>query len=516
MLNPTMTISVADVLRTHAHSYPLKTATIYGDRRHTYPELQRRTTQLANALREKGVGRGSPLLWLGQNSDRLLEVVLAAAQLGAIICPANWRLSTAEFGTILDDFQPAVVFWQQQEVGEVVSAARKASGSAANAQWVCIDDPQDEYETVLGSGSSDDAEELIDPALPLMQIYTAAFGGRPQGALLSHNSILQQNMLLGLLQNIDSDYIFLNSGPLFHIGAWMSAWPTFLFGGTNVFVRRVDPEELCQVIDREGCTGAYTVHSTQEQMVEINKDGRYNLKSLRGFPGSPAWNEMTTPGESLWHRKPGGYGQSEANGLISFTCFAGSMQGSHGRPSPLAAIRIFDEEGRDVAPGEVGEIVVRGPTVMNGYYRHDAEPVDRTINGWHRTNDLGRREQDGSISFIGPKQRMLKSGVENIYPVEVEQVINRMPGVAASAIIGIPDAKWIQTVLALVVKDGSAEVDGAAVIAHCKAHMASYKKPSKVIFVDAIPKKADGGTDYDQLDASHGGGNYPGGDTRSR
>jgi long-chain acyl-CoA synthetase len=153
---------------------------------------------------------------------------------------------------------------------------------------------------------------------------------------------------------------------------------------------------------------------------------------------------------------------------------------------------------------------------MNGYYRHGAEPVDRTINGWHRTNDLGRREEDGSITFIGPKQRMLKSGVENIYPAEVEQVINSMPGVAHSAIIGIPDPKWIQTVLALVVTDGSAEVDEAAVISHCKAHMASYKKPSKVIFLDAIAKKADGSIDYDQLDETHGGGNYPGGDTRSR
>jgi acyl-CoA synthetase (AMP-forming)/AMP-acid ligase II len=515
-MNPTMTISVADILRTHAHSYPQKTATVFGDRRHTYPQLQDRTTRLANALRQSGIGEGSPLLWLGQNSDRLLEVVLAAAQLGAIICPANWRLSTGEFSAIMEDFHPAVVFWQQQEVGDAVMAAREASATAAQARWICIDDPQDEYETVLSSGSEQDAEELIDPNLPLMQIYTAAFGGKPQGALLSHTSIMQQNMLLGLMQDIDSDYVFLNSGPLFHIGVWMSTWPTFLFGGTNVFVRRVDAQELCQVIDREGCAGAYTVHSTQEEMVEINKDGRYNLKTLRGFPGSPAWNEMTTPSDSLWHRKPGGYGQTEANGLISFNCFAAQMQGSHGRPSPLSAIRIFDEDGRDVAPGDVGEMVVRGPTVMNGYYRHGAEPVDRTINGWHRTNDLGRREEDGSITFIGPKQRMLKSGVENIYPAEVEQAINSMPGVAQSAIIGIPDPKWIQTVLALVVTDGSAEVDEAGVISHCKAHMASYKKPSKVIFLDAIAKKADGSTDYDQLDETHGGGNYPGGDTRSR
>ena len=130
------------------------------------------------------------------------------------------------------------------------------------------------------------------------------------------------------------------------------------------------------------------------------------------------------------------------------------------------------------------KLLVRGATVMNGYWRLGADPEARTINGWHRTNDLGRREKDGSINFIGPKQRMLKSGLENIYPIELEQCINSLPGVVESAIIGVPDPKWIQTVVALVVKSdaNSPDPSEAAITAHCKQQLASYKKPSKVIF----------------------------------
>ena len=138
------------------------------------------------------------------------------------------------------------------------------------------------------------------------------------------------------------------------------------------------------------------------------------------------------------------------------------------------------------------------------------------LNGWHRTNDLGRREPDGSLVFIGPRQRMIKSGVENVYPAEVEQVIQRMDGVAQVAIIGVPDPKWIQTVAAVVVRAPGHAVSEADIVQHCRAHLASYKKPGKVLFVETLPRQASGMVDYDQLDADHGGGNYPGGSTRSR
>ncbi|WP_027948266.1 AMP-binding protein [Haliea salexigens] len=516
-MDSTFDITLGDIVVSHAASYPLQVATVCGQRRQTYRELEQRTARLASALAQRGVSASEPVLWMGQNSDRLLELVLACARLGAIVCPANWRLSEDELLHILDDFGPRVVFWQREEIGATVEAARERSDSAVEAIWCCIDAEGDcEYEAFLKAGTVELPRVQVTGATPLMAIYTAAFSGKPRGALMTHQAIIHQGTLFGLLQEIDSDYIFLNSGPMFHIGNWMSTWPTFLFGGTNIFVRRVVAQELLEIIHRERCTGAYLVHSTQEEMVALNSDGTWDLACLKGFPGSPAWNAMTSSGTSLWHRRVGGYGQSETMGLITFTAFAAQMSGNHGRPSPLALVRIVDEEGEEVAPGEVGEILVRGPSVMAGYYRRHAEPEQRLLNGWHRTNDLGRREPDGSLVFIGPRQRMIKSGVENVYPAEVEQVIQRMDGVAQVAIIGVPDPKWIQTVAAVVVRAPGHAVSEADIVQHCRAHLASYKKPGKVLFVETLPRQASGMVDYDQLDADHGGGNYPGGSTRSR
>ena len=151
---------------------------------------------------------------------------------------------------------------------------------------------------------------------------------------------------------------------------------------------------------------------------------------------------------------------------------------------------------------------------MNGYWNRPDENAERQRNGWHHTNDLGKREADGSISFVGPKTRMIKSAAENIYPIEVERCIATHPDVAECAVIGIPDPKWVQSVKAIVVPRDGAEISADSVIEHCRAHIASYKKPRTVEFVDELPKQG-WAVDYDALDERFGGGNYPGGRVRS-
>jgi long-chain acyl-CoA synthetase len=180
----------------------------------------------------------------------------------------------------------------------------------------------------------------------------------------------------------------------------------------------------------------------------------------------------------------------------------------------VAQIRILDDAGRELPPGEVGEICVRGPTVMNGYWRRPELNAQRRRGGWHRTNDLGRREPDGSLTFVGPKVQMIKSGAENIYPAEVEGCLRQHPAVADAAVIGVPDATWVQSVKAIVVLKERAAATEQALIEHCRAHIASYKKPRVVVFADALPRTPHGAVDYAALDAAHGGGGYPGGTTR--
>ena len=506
-------LTLGDVLRENRRSHPQKAALVCGDDRYTYPEMDARVNRLANALLADGVGRGDRVLWLGQNCHRVLEGLLAAAKIGAVFCPVNWRQTAEELTFVVDDVDARVVIWQGEEIGEAATGAR--DGATSKGRWLQHDTTGDgSYEAFLASGAPDDPDVAVDAAEPVLMLYTAAFAGRPNGALLSHTAITTQDMVMGMLQEITGDYVYLNSGPLFHIATFMTTLATFHFGGTNVFTRRVDAEELCRIIATEGCTGAFILPPTMDQMVAANADGRYDLKSLRTYAGKPEWTEMITVDTSPWFRHPGGYGQTEVMGMLTLSSWGGPGSGTHGRTSPMVQLRIVDPDGNEVPPGETGEIVARGPTVMTGYWNRQSVNDERQAGGWHHTNDLGRREPDGSITFVGPRTRIVKSAAENIYPAEVEGCIQKHPAVKEAAIIGVPDPKWTQSVKAVVVLKAGQTATADEIIEHCRAHIASYKKPRSVEFVEALPR--DGWlVDYDALDARFGGGGYPGGRNRS-
>ncbi|MEY2448553.1 MAG: hypothetical protein QOH79_2029 [Acidimicrobiaceae bacterium] len=500
-------LTLGDIVRENRRSYPQRTAIVDGELRLTWPQFDDRVNRLANALRdEAGVGEGDRILWLGQNSFRVLEALLAAAKLGAIFCPANWRQSADEFAFVMDDTRAKVVISQDEEVGDVVRAARELAESGDEGVWLQHDN--DEYEAFVARSSTDDPDLPIDPALPVLQLYTAAFTGRPNGALLSHWAVLVQDLVMGNLQRVDSSYVYLNSGPLFHVATFMTTLATFHFGGTNVFTRRVDAEELCRLIAEEHCTGAFVMGPTIKQMLEVNNDSRYDLSSLRTFPGKPEWNAMVTVDDSPWATKPAGFGQTEVMGMLTLNAWGGDATGTSGRTSPMALVRIVDPEGNEVPPGDVGEIVARGPTVMNGYLHRDDLNAERLAGEWHHTNDLGRRELDGSLTWIGPKTRLIKSAAENIYPAEVEGALQRHPAVQEAAVIGVADTTWGQSVKAIVVLRDGQNATESDLIDHCKALIASYKKPKAVEFTDKLPR--DGfAIDYAALDDRFGGGGYP-------
>ena len=514
-MDPRRALTFADVLREHRRGRPQQVAAVDGEVRLTYPELDTRVNRLAHALRAGGVGEGDRVLWLGQNSFRVLESLLAAAKLGAMFCPANWRQSAEEMAFVVDDLDATVVIWQEEEIGGTVRDARAQSGS--RGRWLRHDDPDsgaDSYEAFLAGGTVEDPALEVDPAAALLVIYTAAFGGRPNGAMLSHTALIGQGQVMGRIAEVGVDAVYLNSGPLFHLGTLMTTLATFVAGGTNVFTRRVDAEELCRLIEAERCTGAFLVGPTFEQILEVNRDRRYDLGSLRSFPGRPEWEAMTSVDTSPWARHPGGYGQTEAVGMLTYNALGVDGVGTHGRASPLVQLRIVDEDGAELPVGETGEIVARGPTIMNGYWNRPEENERRARGGWHHTNDLGRREADGTITFVGPKTRMIKSAAENIYPTEVEACIAAHPAVAECAVIGVADPQWTQNVKAVVVLADGASATAEEIVEHCRARIASYKKPRTVEFVEKLPKQG-WAVDYDALDARFGGGGYPGGRNRS-
>jgi acyl-CoA synthetase (AMP-forming)/AMP-acid ligase II len=497
-------LTLGDLLRENRRRFPLRTAIVCGDQRLTFPELDDRVNALAGVLRDRGAGVGGRVLWLGQNCHRFFELLFACAKIGAVVCPANWRQTADELNYVIADFAPAVICWQEEEIGPAVAGARAAA--ADSISWIQHDGSGPEsYEALIASGRGTDDEEPVPEGQAVLAIYTAGFDGRAKAALLSHECLITISMVQGMVMGVraGSDDVFLNSGPFFHIGDIVHALPYLHFGGTNVLMRRMNGTHACQLIEREKVTAAYLYGPIAAIVAEANAGQNYDLSSLRipaGQPGVGSQSPLLAPPVT-------GYGQTEVGGRVTFSAFGGPADGAMGRTSPLAQVRLFDQAGREVPDGDVGELAVRGPVVMNGYLGDTRPPIGPA--GWRRTGDLGRRERDGSISFIGVARRMLKSGVENIYPAEVEAVIRQHPAVAACAIIGIPDERWEQSVKAIVVLEPGAACTADDITEFCRARIASYKKPREVAFTAALPMTG-GAVDYAALDREYGGGGYPG------
>jgi acyl-CoA synthetase (AMP-forming)/AMP-acid ligase II len=508
-------MALSDVSRNNSRTYGPRPAVVCRGYRSTYAQLDARANRLANALAGQGVGRGDRLLWFGQNCHRVLEMLLAAAKLGAMLCPINWRQSADECRFVIDDLDPKVIIWQDEAIGDVVRQTMALAGE--KAIWLQHDgEGENSYESFLASGSADDPEILVDPALAVLVIYTAAYLGRPNGSMLSHTNLLTQGLVLASVQRIDRESVWLNCGPLFHIGCFMTTIPTFQFGGVNVFTRKAEPEELCRIIEAERVTIGYVLTPTAEKIAEVNNDGRYDLSSFHSSVLTPGWRDMVAFDDTPWGQAPAGFGQTESTGLSCYAALGGNAgDTTAGRPSPVAEVRLVDIDGVEVPDGEVGEIVVRGPIVHAGYWNRDEINETRLRDGWWHTTDLGRREADGVISFVGAMTRLVKSAAENIFPAEVENCIESHPAVKEAAIIGVPDEKWIQSVKAIVVVKDGGSLTAEEVIEHCKANLASFKKPRTVEFVEALPRLGFL-KDYHALDPQFGGGGYPGNGTRSR
>lgn len=495
-----------DLLREQRRSRPHMPAAVEGDLRLSFTELDARVNRLVTALRDRGIGAGDRLLWLGQNSVKLLEVLFACAKLGAILCPANWRMTVAETRETIADFDPKVVFWQEVETGEVHRTSRL--GWQDGRLWVQHDgSDHDCFDVLLESGRDEDDQLRVDPDLPLLAIYTAAHSGRPGAALLSHTAILLQAMLSARGQAIDESTCYLMSGPMFHIGVLMGGFATFASGGCCVIVPRTDAADVARLIDAERVTHGFVPQPLLPGMIEAVAEHGYDLSSLFSTADLSDWaGPIVMPPHAPQRARRGGYGQTEIMGFSILLWLGGEAAG---RPNMFTQVMLLDDDGNEVLDGENGEIAVRGPLVMCGYWNRDEENDYRTRAGWHRTRDLGVRRPDGSLAFVGPKTTMIKTGVENVYPVEVENCLRQHPAVADACVIGVPDPRWDQNVKAVVVLKSGEAGDPQAIIAHCKARIASFKKPKIVVFVDGLPRLPTGALDRAAVDAAHGGGGYP-------
>lgn len=495
-----------DVLRRNAQLRPDATALVFEGERLSHRDLLGRAECLASGLAARGIGHGDRVAVVAQNRPEMLDLLAAAARLGAILLPLNWRLGADEVADILADVEPALLV-ADRDGAALLSGVRDRMAGVAHR--VALDDAAEGWsafaDLLSGPGPAPDAQ--VRAGDPLVIIPTAAVEGRARGAVLSHANLFAHNLQLAASWALGPADVALAALPLFHIAGLGLALALQAAGGSSVLLRRFEPAAAADAIAAERVTVFCEFAPILSQILDAAAERGSDLGSLKavwGLDGADtiARFEAACPGAAFW----AGYGQSETSGYVTFAPHR-ERPGSAGRPTPLARVAVLDEGDDPVPPGAVGEIAVRGPVVFAGYWRREADTETTFRAGWHHTGDLGRFDPDGYLFYAGrsPAKDLIKTGGENVYPAEVERALRDHPAVAAAAVIGVPDPTWGEAVKAICVRRPGHDLSERDLIDFVGGRIARYKRPRSVVWVDALPLTPAGAVDRARVKAEHGG-----------
>ncbi|WP_158971256.1 acyl-CoA synthetase [Chachezhania sediminis] len=483
-------MTIASILKKQVDRHPGKTALCFADQVLTYADLGARVDATAARLAGLGAGQGTKIAHLAFNDPSFFELLFACSQLGAVLVPVNFRLTPDEIAFQLANSESAIAVFTG-DFAETMEKVRPLAGTVVH--WI------ESLAEGLGTGAAPVRTPVADhaPDRALVMIHTSGTTGRPKGALLSERNILAtvQNQVADF--PLTRDDVTLTAAPVFHAGgSLICTLPLLLIGGTVILQKHFDPTAARHHMAEDGVTCMFAAPAMWQAIIATGEGGPGAFPMLRlALSGGAAETEqsMRTFRQMFGVTLMQGYGLSECSSTSTLLRAedAGARLGSVGKPMMTNRVRVVRDDGTDCAPGEVGEIVQGDDTVMLGYYGNPEATAEAIRDGWLHTGDLGLTDEDGFLYIKGRKKEMIISGGENIYPAEVEQVLNAHPGIVESAVVGVPDPKWGETPVAFVVR-GDAALTGAQVIAHCQSRIASYKKPTRVIFIDALPRNPSG------------------------
>ncbi|MEO8304446.1 MAG: AMP-binding protein [Betaproteobacteria bacterium] len=504
-------------LRLNATRHPDAVAVAFGARQLTYAALEERACRLANGLAALGVGHGDRVAALLHNCTPFLEALFATAKLGAVFVPINFRLVAREVGALLEACGPKVLFVGEGFADVIATLEARPHFPASRIRVddrlpaEAIPDNAHPYEAWLAQQRTDAPERVVPRDAPQMLMHSSGTTGLPKGIVYTHATTLASSMAKIIdfeLKSTDAVVVF---GPLFHAGPLLDlALPLLLCGGRLALgaSRQFDPAKLLSTVAAERGTLIQIYPTMLRRLLhEIPDFGIYDLSSLRLIltGGEPAPLSVI---RGVRERLPGAafvntYGSTEVGPITTRLMPRDWLRkiGSVGQEAFGQEVRIADDNDRPLPSGRVGEVVVRGPFVTPGYWNRPELTAESSGNGWWHTGDLAWRDEEGFIFIAGRSMDMIKSGAENIYPIEVEQVIAALPGVVEVGVIGVPDATWGESVVAVIVQAPDGALDAARVIAHCRENLASYKKPRHVCFVESLPRNTTNKVDKNALRA---------------
>lgn len=467
------------------------------DRQFTYRELNERSESLAAWLQDNGVQSGCRVAILARNCAEFFELQFACGKIAAIAVPLNWRLTEKELDYIVNDCTPTVLLHDLKF--RDMAAYLQEHCQIATLLEIDTDSDKGDYELALAKYTQGCSPESMSHDDTAMIMYTSGTTGHPKGAKITHQMNLYNCINLGIPGRISPDSVHLVVLPLFHTGGLNCyANPVLHAGGQVLLLREFSPAAALRIMgDPElGVTHFFAIPAAYQFMMLHADFGSTDFSRIQiaGVGGAPCAETILKTwldrGVSVFQ----GWGMTETSpgGTALNAEDAVRKLGSAGKPLMHTEIKIVDEEGNIVPQGDVGELLIKGPNITPGYWNDAKATADAFVDGWLKTGDAARFDEEGFIYIVDRSKDMYISGGENVYPAEIENVLYQLPEVAEAAVIGIPDKRWGETGMAILVLKEGKTLEDKAVIAHCRNNLAKFKVPLEVEHIDALPRNATG------------------------
>ncbi|ERI10510.1 long-chain-fatty-acid--CoA ligase [Aneurinibacillus aneurinilyticus] len=502
-----------DFLKRAVYHYPQKTAVIDGERRLTYAEIETRVNRLANAFRSNGIVKGDRIAVLSPNRLEMYEAFYAAFLLGAVIVPLNTRLMPADYEYIINH-SGAKMFLVDAELAQLIEPVKtnltnvkhyvslQVEGFDNRNGWLI-------YDAMLESASPAPVYEDVDERDMATILYTSGTTGRPKGVVQTHRSLYMNAINTIIHTRAEDEDILLHTLPMFHVNGWGTPFSFTGMGATHVMLRKIDAAHIVHLVETEGitvaCMAPTVLNMILNEPAAKTTNIRQNVRVVIAGSAPPPSFVKAVEQELGWTFLQV-YGMTEVAPFITVGHIKKAIrdEGDEERIHRLKAkagisminveARVINEDGEDVKPDgqEVGEVICRSNSVMDGYWLQPEETARSIINGWYHTGDMATIDENGYIDIVDRKKDIIISGGENISSIEVEGTLYEHPDILEAAIIAVPHEKWGEVPHAVCVLHEDANVTEEQIISFCRERMAHFKCPKSVQFVTELPKTASG------------------------
>ncbi|MFQ5455504.1 MAG: class I adenylate-forming enzyme family protein [Nitrospirota bacterium] len=490
-------MTIRELIEKKGEEDPEKTFLFFKDIKKTYKEIDEITNRVGNRLLNLGIKKGENISVLLPNCPEFIYFFFGIMKAGSVAVPINFNLKDEEVAYILDNSETVALVTCSQFM-EMISRIRPRLSDLKHIITIDNREPKDtiSLDSILDSSPAPLSVPLIDGDCASI-IYTSGTTGKPKGVILTHKNYIFDTVQFVNATQMTKDDRFLCILPLFHVNGQVVTTLSPLYAGASmVLMEKFSPRDFFPTLAEFKATAFSGVPTIYSILLNLPDAEMYNLSSLRfcvcGAAPMPA--EVFKKFEEKFKAYIlEGYGLSEGTCVSSVNPLGRKRKiGSIGIPLPEQEMKIFDERDRELDTMDIGEIVVKGDNVMKGYFKNSEATASTLKNGWLYTGDLGYMDDDGYFYIVGRKKEMIIRGGENIYPKEIEELLYRHPEITEASVVGIPDTIWGEEVFAFIIPKEGEEIDEDDIIEYCKRHLADFKCPRKVIFVDTLPKTATG------------------------